>query len=427
MVLSAEMTSMVSDAPSSKNARTLQGQNFGSKMSKVDGAAAGACILSYIGCADLDKENVACANATQEDEKSKSRRNRKRKVRSRQVEVESNSRLSSPPAADMGSEVTDAKNKRKMCSDDRQKAAIDSTQSNHSSQLQSGSQSDNMQDIGNSKEWCDEAINRLQSTCRSEKHEQLVTVTGSMRELSLSRHGTWVAQAALEVATGVDRDALIAAIQDHVTELYESPYGNYVLSKAVEVFPRNKLAFIVSALLGRGIKVAKHRFGCRVVCRLLEHCSVDELGGLFDEFVSDAPALARHQYGNFIIQSLLEHAYSVCGTTLLHELLPFVPQLAQHRYGSLVVQRLLDWCDAEGQKMVITELMRPSEHNQCTLVEVACTHYGSFVVEQLANVKVMFHEVRDLLQTNVALLVTSEHAQRVIDAFRLSLPESALL
>lgn len=421
MVFSAEMTSLLHDAASNKKSRIWQGQNFGLTISKVDGAVTGAHILSTIGCTDPNKENVAHANATQEDERSKSRR--KRKARGRHNEAENKSNLS-PASADMASEVIVAKNKRTMCSGDRRKAAIDGAQGNHSSQLEFTSHA--TQDIGDNKDWCDEAIGKLQSACRSEQHEQLAVVTGRMRELALGRHGTWVAQAALEVATGSNRDALICAIQDHVIELYESPFGNYVLSKAVEVLPRNKVAFIVTAFVGRGIKVAKHRFGCRVVCRLFEHCSVDELGGLFEEFVGDAPALARHQYGNFIIQSLLEHAYSACGTALLHELLPSVSHLAQHRYGSLVVQRLLDYCDAEGHAAVIRELMwQTSENNNCTLAEVACTHYGSFVVEQLASMKMTFHTVRDLLQTNVALLVTSEHAQRVIDAFRLSLPDPA--
>mmetsp|Transcript_4643 Transcript_4643/g.8407 ORF Transcript_4643/g.8407 Transcript_4643/m.8407 type:complete len:429 (-) Transcript_4643:391-1677(-) len=428
MVLSTVVKGNVSHTASAKPVAAEQIQKLGPVMSQVDGAAAGACILSYIRCADLGQENAQSVNTTRNqeetDQKSRSRRTRKRKTQSHAAEVQSNVTAARPPHADMASEVT-AKSKRKMQNRQGHKSATDDRQSTES-KLQVEPSSDNMTGIGNDKELCEEVIQKLQSTCKSEQHAVMVDVADHMRELALSRHGTWVAQTALDVARGADRDALIAAIRDHVVELYACPYGNHVLSKAIEVLPRHKITFIVSALAGQGVAVAKHRFGCRVVCRLFEHCSEEELRGLFDEFVCEAAALARHQFGNFIIQSLLEHAYPVCGRALLDKLLPHAPQLAQHRFGSLVMQRLLDFSDVEGQKQLISKLMwHPSEGHACTLVEVACTHYGSFVVEQLASMKATSHEVYVLLQTNVLLLLASEHGQRVIEAFKLSIPESA--
>mmetsp|Transcript_164535 Transcript_164535/g.315985 ORF Transcript_164535/g.315985 Transcript_164535/m.315985 type:complete len:430 (+) Transcript_164535:87-1376(+) len=403
---------------------TAPDHSSGRKMSAEESAAAAACILTYIGCAGLEKEKENWANRAGEERgnKRKSRRTQKGKARSRK---NSDASFAQPEVA-MAAKASDAQNKRKFHHSDEQNAAGDGLDRSVGSEPPSSNPIAKMKITPWSEERCRVATENLESSCRPEQRVQLEAIIEVVRELALSRHGTWVAQTALDVARGADRDALIAAIRDHVVELYACPYGNHVLSKAIEVLPRHKITFIVSALAGQGVAVAKHRFGCRVVCRLFEHCSEEELRGLFDEFVCEAAALARHQFGNFIIQSLLEHAYPVCGRALLDKLLPHAPQLAQHRFGSLVMQRLLDFSDVEGQKQLISKLMwHPSEGHACTLVEVACTHYGSFVVEQLASMKATSHEVYVLLQTNVLLLLASEHGQRVIEAFKLSIPESA--
>mmetsp|Transcript_74357 Transcript_74357/g.135884 ORF Transcript_74357/g.135884 Transcript_74357/m.135884 type:complete len:431 (+) Transcript_74357:68-1360(+) len=401
---------------------TAPDHSSGRKMSAEESAAAAACILTYIGCAGLEKEKENWANRAGEERgnKRKSRRTQKGKARSRK---NSDASFAQPEVA-MAAKASDAQNKRKFHHSDEQNAAGDGLDRSVGSEPPSSNPIAKMKITPWSEERCRVATENLESSCRPEQRVQLEAIIEVVRELALSRHGTRVVQKALEVAFGADRDALLAALRPHVIELYESPHGNYVLSKAVEVLPRNKIAFIVSALLGQGLHVAKHRNGCRVICRLIEHCSEDEAGALLDELIPEAEFLARHQYGNYTISTLFEHGSEPRRAALLQELLPSIQQLTKSRYGSLVVQKLLDFCGEEGQKEVVKIMqMHFSEDNKSMLVEAACNHYGSFVVEQMAKMKAVCCEVHEALQGDAAYLYASKRAQRVINAFGLSAPD----
>lgn len=413
---SAEMHQVRSGKP------MMTGQKLGPMMSAEEGAAAGACILSYLRCAGSGKENQAATNSPREgcNYSRKTRRTKKGKAGKRK---NSDAFFAHPEKTEAGDT-----HKRKMDHSEKQDDAADDVQSSPNGELQRELQSCGSavtaKGAGWSEERCQQLIEQLDISHRSgdrlELHVHLLFVIENSRELALSRHGCRVVQKALEVASGADRDALLATWQNHVIELYESPHGNYVLAKAVEVLPRNKLTFIVSALKGRGLTVSKHRNGCRVVCRLIEHASEEEVGDLLDEILPDSEFLAKHQYGNYVISMLLEQGSPARRAAVLEKLLPSIPQLAQHRFGSLVIQKLLDFCHEEGKQQVIKLLTATCvQNNTCALLEAACNHYGSFVVEQLANEKVSYFEVHELLQANAARLRASGPGQRVISAFKL--------
>jgi len=253
-----------------------------------------------------------------------------------------------------------------------------------------------------------------------EKHMMLLWLRKAVLQLSLTRVGCRIVQKALEVTGGGDHDMLITELKDHIAELYESPHGNYVLSKAIEVLPAAKNNFVISALHGQCATVCKHRFGCRVVCRLIEHCSGEQLGLLWAEIFAETDALARHAYGNFVIQVAFEHFAPAHRLAMLQQLLPGFAALATHRTGSLVVQKVLSNCDAEGQMQAILALVWSSQ-----VVEIACSHYGSYVIEQIAGMRsthlnagsYAIEEMASILVNSLADLHASEHAERVVLAF----------
>jgi hypothetical protein len=270
----------------------------------------------------------------------------------------------------------------------------------------------------NNVEQSNDVIDQLESADQAEKHKILMWLLKAIRQLALSKSGCRIVQKAFEVAGGSDRDMIIAELKDHIVELYESPHGNHVLSRAIEVLPAAKTAFIISALRGRCTAVSTHRFGCRVVCRLIEHCVEEQIGDLLDEVVLEADTLARHAYGNFIVQSTLEHMTVARRSAVLSRILPGFASMATHRTGSLVAQRALDYCDAQGQALAIQAL-----YQQGSVVEIACSHYGSYVIEQVASLSSKHSSVHDMayiIASNLEELHASEHAQRVLIAFGLA-------
>jgi len=273
----------------------------------------------------------------------------------------------------------------------------------------------------NSPAQCTEVTEKLESGSNFERHNLLLQLHKATRQLALSKTGCRIVQKAIEVASAEDRELIIAELKDHVTELYESPHGNHVLSRAIEVLPAAKNSYIISALLGQCITVAKHRYGCRVLCRLIEHCTEEHIGLLLDEVTTEAGMLALHAYGNFVIQTMLEHTSPARRSAVLSRVLPSFAALSMHRTGSLVAQRVLDYCDAVGQNSAVHVLLAGKD--DVSLVDVACSRYGSFVLEQLAG---MFHTLdsvqaaAQVLASDLPNLHSSEHARRVIVAFRLA-------
>lgn len=274
--------------------------------------------------------------------------------------------------------------------------------------------------LAESPELCSETIEKLAAASLDERHVLLSWLLKSSRQLALSKAGCRVVQKAFEVGGPSDQVLLIMELAPHIVELYESPWGNHVLSRAIEVLPAARNDFVITALRGRAIAVSKHRYGCRIVCRLIEHCTEQQIGSLLDELVLESDLLARHAFGNFVVQSMLEHASPARRATVFWKILPDFPALATHRTGSLVAQRALDYCDAECKTHAINALLQAGESN--SPVELACSHYGSYVMEQIASLRQNANgvlEISNVLARSLEKLRKSEHADRVITAFGL--------
>lgn len=275
--------------------------------------------------------------------------------------------------------------------------------------------------LAESPELCSETIEKLVAASSDERHVLLSWLLKSSRQLALSKAGCRVVQKAFEVGGPSDQALLIMELAPHIVELYESPWGNHVLSRAIEVLPAARNDFVITALRGRAVAVSKHRFGCRIVCRLIEHCTEQQIGSFLDELVLESDLLARHAFGNFVVQSMLEHASPARRAIIFWKILPDFPALATHRTGSLVAQRALDYCDVECKNHAIKALLQAEESS--SPVEVACSHYGSYVMEQIASLRHHANgvlEISHVLTCSLEKLRKSEHADRVITAFGLA-------
>ncbi|CAE7272768.1 mpf1 [Symbiodinium natans] len=123
----------------------------------------------------------------------------------------------------------------------------------------------------------------------------------------------------------------------------------------------------------------------------------------------------KHQYGNFVVQHLYEHAPAARGG-ILRALLPQVSQLANHRTASHVVQRALTYSDERGQFDLVQALRQG--RGETSLVNVATGRYGSFVIEQLAQLPGhLVAPIRATLEEELPTLVASAFGRRVAEAF----------
>mmetsp|Transcript_26684 Transcript_26684/g.50137 ORF Transcript_26684/g.50137 Transcript_26684/m.50137 type:complete len:452 (+) Transcript_26684:37-1392(+) len=263
-------------------------------------------------------------------------------------------------------------------------------------------------------------ISQLQSS--ETRRETLIWLVEATVPLAMSKLGCRIVQKALEVADGDFRGQLLQQLAPYTVELYESPHGNFCLSKAVELLPAERLLAIVEKLKEKGFEeVARHKFGCRLMERLIEHLNEVGQRNLTAAIAPKAEVLSKHQYGNFVVQHLYEHT-PAARHGILNEILHQVPQLALHRTASHVVQRALTYSDEDGQAAIVKALM--AGQGDTSLTNVAQGRYGSFVIEQLAQLpERLTASVRQHLVAETKTIAPSAFGRRVLEAFEIELPE----
>jgi hypothetical protein len=154
------------------------------------------------------------------------------------------------------------------------------------------------------------------------------------------------------------------------------------------------------------------------MCRLIEHCREDQLDEFMGEILGNIESLARHRYGNFVVQSIIEQGsawQSAWRASVISKLLQVFPSLCMDRSGSLVAQKVIEICDDD----VNSAIERLNKEN---LIEVACSRYGSYVIEQLASMRSSYtaaQQSADILSKGICELQSSEYAQKVIGSWEL--------
>merc|ERR550525_2330495 len=125
--------------------------------------------------------------------------------------------------------------------------------------------------------------------------------------------------------------------------------------------------------------------------------------------------LSRHLYGNFVMQHLLEQGSPTRRKSILNQLLPVLPYLAMHRTASHVVQSALAHSDQENLHQLINALLCGQSPN--SFIEIARSHYGSFVIYQLVDLRMKspsyFNIVYHTMAENLEKLVQTDFGRRV--------------
>lgn len=273
--------------------------------------------------------------------------------------------------------------------------------------------------LGQNSERCHQIIEQLESRGAAARTAFLCILPAS-RALALSKYGCRVIQKAVEVGSANDINLLVAELTGHIAELSKSPHGNHVVAKFIEVLPPNNLRFILTELAGSFVDVARHQYGCRLLERLLEHCPAEQVVSLVAEVLTDAEPLCRHRYGNFVMQHIFEHGLQPWKDKIVGQIVNDLPLLAKHRTASHVVQRALEFGGDETQFMLISAFVKG--HGEDSLVEIACSRYGSFVVEELASIHACREVVRQLLQDGLPRLLDNQYGKRAIAKFGFPLP-----
>jgi hypothetical protein len=244
-----------------------------------------------------------------------------------------------------------------------------------------------------------------------------VWILPATKALAFSKHGCRVLQKAIEVTGGESRGSLVEKLKekDTVLKLYQDPHGNHVLGKMIEVMPPANLDFLIRAFEGKAKDVARHQYGCRLLERLIEHCPAAQVETLVMEMLKDdeGEKLCRHPYGNFVIQHIFEHGQSAWKAMIVEQIIKTLPTLAKHRTASHVVQKALQHSGEEMQQSLVLALVHAQGDD--SFVEVACSRYGSFVVEEMTSIQAYGDLARAKLQASRVHLGESQYGKKLVD------------
>lgn len=264
-------------------------------------------------------------------------------------------------------------------------------------------------------QFCDQLMSALDSSA-SEAHSVVSWLLPAAKAFALSENGCRVIQKAIDIASSSEQTLLVKELRGSIEDLYKSPWGNHVVMKLIVVMPPTSLAFLVTELAGKAVVAARHQYGCRIFERLIEHFPADHIVGLIDEILREAEPLCRHRFGNFVMQHLLEFGSESWKHLIAERILSSLPQLAKHRTASHVVQRALEFCSEPVQRVLASALINAEGHD--SLVAVACTRYGSYVVHELAKTPGK-EAAKKVLEENVSVLALDQYGKRSLAGFGL--------
>lgn len=238
------------------------------------------------------------------------------------------------------------------------------------------------------------------------------------KTLAISKQGSRIVQAAITHGRSEDVSNIAQQLQGSIVDLYKNPNGNHVVTKTIEVHPPRSLRFIIDELLQDSVwKVARHQYGCRILERLLEHWESKDVEPLVEKLLDDPEPLCRHQFSNFVMQHIFEHGAEVWKDRIIEHIVGVLPDLCKHRTASHVVQRALAFGGEKIQSKLVLTLVHAE--GKTSLVEIACSRYGSYVIEELASIQAHREVVFELLQNGVHQLESDPYGKRLISKFGL--------
>jgi len=260
-----------------------------------------------------------------------------------------------------------------------------------------GSRAFDVSQLGNDAKSCNDVIAQLDAQGPAGR-AAFMSILPLTKKLAMTKHGCRVVQHAVKMGNACDHVKIVQELTGSIEALYKDLHGNHVVAKLIEVLRPASVSFLLDELKGSMVDVARHQFGCRLLERLLEHCPAEQVEGVAQELLLDPEPLCRHPFGNFVMQHCFEHgtqawkaqiAKQMCGAATLGCTMckeewsagkqsNHLTHLAKHRTASHVVQRALEHGGEDIQRTLILAL-------EDSLVEVGCSRYGSFVVEQVAS------------------------------------------
>lgn len=251
--------------------------------------------------------------------------------------------------------------------------------------------------------------------------ELVLRLKGCMPKLVLDKHGCWVAQRALEVASLDLQVQLVFELRGKIFHCSQHMHGNFVLQKLVELLEPSTLTFMITELTENAMDVATHVYGCRVLQRLLEHCSYEKQLGSLLAVLLDCPGSLRtlvgNAYGSNVVRALLPRAKPSDVKKVVDAMLEGnMVSLAKNRHSSLVLEKCLE-LQGESRDRLWQAFL--GEQLSPPFMQIMLDRFGNYLAQRLIQIsssEAEIQRVQELLATAGPKLAKSPNGKHILAA-----------
>lgn len=217
----------------------------------------------------------------------------------------------------------------------------------------------------------------LEFVTPDQRTELIMNAADDMVKIALNQHGTRALQKMIEHITLREQiDAIIAALGDQVVNLIQDLNGNHVIQKCLNHLNSEEAQFIFDAVGTHCIVVGTHRHGCCVLQRCIDHASGNQKANLVRQITANAFALVQDPFGNYVVQYILDLGEPAFAQPLCMGFRGSLGTLSKQKFSSNVIEKCIRVADPETKRIMIEEIMSPSE-----LSKMANDSFANYVVQ----------------------------------------------
>jgi hypothetical protein len=225
----------------------------------------------------------------------------------------------------------------------------------------------------------------LDVTPKRELEMLVLSVSGNLVDIALSRHGTCAVQrlihATIERAPELAH-VLTKGLEKSVVVLTNDLHGHYVIQCCLDALQPQDSAFILDAMRGHCATVAMHRQGCLVLQKCFDRTLDEALVSLAEEIGGAAADLAQDPFGNYVVQHVLRKCPNHwVQRVIASNLLPHLVLLSSQKFSSNVVELCFSVADLETRELMVQRLVNDPDG----LGKVAKDQFGNYVIQSILS------------------------------------------
>ena len=211
----------------------------------------------------------------------------------------------------------------------------------------------------------------------------LVKLKGSIKELCLHEHGTFVIQLLIEKINNYDD--ILNELKGHYYELIKDQNGNRSVQALIKQNKKGNEE-IYEEIKDKICDLAKNEYGCYVLQELLKNCNKKIFNEIYKVTKENIKNLVTDESGNYLLQYFLENEIENKKEYLdkiYKAIIGHIFDYCKDKIGSRIIQKILKLGDDIQRNNIINEILNFENMHHGCFAFLSKDKYGNHVVQSL--------------------------------------------